>query len=161
MMIFFAILAGVNIVFSRFLNSGNAEKNGLSMSTLMNYITGLVTSLIVLLLVREPGSFLKLPAFGVSSVLMFLGGTVGVITILLSNHLTPRMPAFLMTLLIFISQLLTALVLDYWLRGAFSLGRLAGGLLVLAGLWHYQRVHNQSDLAKAKKAEPAKDVGTV
>lgn len=149
MMLFFAILAGANIVLCRFLNSGNAMKNGLSMSTLMNYITGLVTSCIVLWISGEAAPQ-GLPAFEITSILMYLGGTVGVVTILLSNYLTPRMPAFLQTLLIFIAQLLTALLLDYLLIGSFSLGKLLGGLLVLAGLWHYQMVHRRNDAAAIK-----------
>ena len=145
MMMFLAALAGANIVFSRFLNSGNAEKNGLGMSTLMNYITGLVTSAVVLLVSGEAGGFRQLQGFQLSSLFMYLGGAVGVTTVLLSNYLTPRLPAFLLTLLIFIAQLLTALALDALLTGKFSAGKLAGGMLVLAGLWHYQSVHKRGD----------------
>ncbi len=149
MMVLVSILAGVNIVVCRFLNSGSAERNGLSMSTLMNYITGLTTAFAVLWIMREPGSFALKP-FDSTTVFFYLGGTVGVITILLSNYLAPRLPAFLMTLLIFVAQLLTALALDYGLTGQFSLGKLLGGLLVLVGLWHYQWVHKQQNKQQSK-----------
>lgn len=142
-MILLAVATGSNIVLCRFLNAGSAEKNGLSMSTLMNYITGLIMSTVVFCLAGETGSF-SLQWNGVTSIIIYTGGAVGVITILLSNYLTPRLPAFLFTLLLFVSQLLTALLLDYWLDGVFSPGKLVGGLLTLAGLWHYQWVHRHS-----------------
>lgn len=142
MMIFLAILTGVNIVVARFLNAGSAQRSTLSMSTLLNYVTGLVTSLVALWL---SGEVLGLAA-GESAPfypLMYLGGAFGVAAVLLSNYLTPRLPAFLLTLLIFVAQLLTGLVLDYVLLGDFSLGKLLGGVFVLLGLWHYQSVHRR------------------
>lgn len=142
MIILIAIFTGANIVLCRFLNAGSSEKNGLNMSTLMNYITGLLTSLLVLWFSGEVGGF-RLEWNGVSSLVIYAGGTVGMITILLSNYLTPRLPAFLLTLLIFVSQLLTALLLDFFLTGFFSMGKLVGGLLVLIGLLHYQWVHRR------------------
>lgn len=147
LMILFAVLAGCNIVITRFFNAGSSQQNGLSMSTLMNYITGLFTSLLVLWFSGEKNtSTLTLP-FHVNP-LIYLGGTVGVITLLISNHITPRMPAFLLTLLIFLSQLLTALLLDFFFFGNFSAGKLFGGLLVLVGLWHYQFIHQRRSSQK-------------
>ncbi len=142
MIVFLAILAGVSIVVSRFLNAGSADKNGLSVSTLMNYLTGLAVSLIVLTLARESGGF-QPKAHDTFNPLIYSGGLVGVVTVFLSSYLARRLPAFLMTLLIFIAQLLTALALDYLLTGQFSLMKLLGGLLVLGGLWHYQWIHKR------------------
>ena len=65
------------------------------------------------------------------------GNAVGVGLIQISIYITPRMPAFWATLLIFLSQLGTGLVLDFALTGAFGVTKLLGGLLVLLGLCHY------------------------
>lgn len=140
MLIFIAVLTGANIALCRFLNAGYAAKNGLNMSTLMNYITGLITALVVLWISGEAFG-LTLGGPSPANPFIYLGGAVGVLSWLLSNYLTPKLPAFLLTLLIFVSQLLTALLLDYLLSGLFSPGKLLGGLIVLLGLWHYQRVH--------------------
>ena len=144
MMLLLATLAGVNIVFTRFLNAECAKKNSLSVGTLFNYITGLLTSIIVLILSGEPGGF-RSDLQTSASLFIYLGGTVGVMTLLLSNYLTPRLPAFLLTLLIFISQLLTALLLDFVITGELSMGKLIGGLLVFVGLWHYGWVHKTAN----------------
>ena len=148
-MIFVAVFTGANVLLCRFLNAGSAEKNGLSMSTLMNYITGLATSLLVYSLSGETKG-LSLQWSGLSTLAIYTGGATGVITILLSSYLAPRLPAFLLTLLIFIAQLFTAFLLDFWLSGIFSAGKLIGGLLVLLGLWHYQWVHKRHAAAKAE-----------
>ena len=144
MMVFLAALAGVNIVITRFLNAECAKRNSLSVGTLFNYIAGLFTSILVLVFSGEIGGFR--PALQTAAgFLPYLGGTVGVITLLLSNYLTPRLPAFLLALLIFISQLLTALMLDFFIAGELSAGKLIGGLLVFAGLWHYGLVHKTAN----------------
>ena len=142
LMSFLAVFTGANVVLCRFLNAGSAQKNGLSMSTLMNYITGLATSLLVLWFSGEKQDF-HFQWAGFSTFAIFTGGLSGVITVLLSNYLTPRCPAFLLTLLIFLAQLFTAFLLDFWLSGVFSIGKLGGGIFVLLGLWHYQWVNRQ------------------
>ena len=149
-MIFVAIFTGANVLLCRFLNAGSAQKNGLSMSTLMNYITGLFTSLLVFALSNENGN-MAFQWSGLSTFAIYTGGATGVITILLSCYLTPRLPAFLLTLLIFVAQLFTAFLLDFWLSGIFSPGKLVGGLLVLMGLWHYQWVHKRHAAGQAKR----------
>lgn len=153
MMIFFAILTGVNIVLSRMLNAGCAKHNSVNLSTLLNYLTGLVTSLLVLWLVGEAGGFHP-TGENAGQVWIYLGGAVGVATVVLSNYLVPKLPAFLLTLLVFLAQLLAGLALDYALSGAFSLGKLLGGLLILLGLWHYQQVHRQAAKDVSDTASP-------
>lgn len=137
MMLLIAALVGANTVVSRYLNSIYARHNGLPMGTLANYVTGLATSLVVLLLMGEPASFQPLAQVTFRTVAMFLGGAVGVGLIQISIYITPRMPAFLATLLIFLSQLGVGLALDFVLTGDFRLGKLLGGLIVLLGLCHY------------------------
>lgn len=144
MLVFIAILVGANIVLSRYLNALYAQHNGLSMGTLANYATGLITSLIALLVMGEP-SAITLPAQATfRTVVMFLGGLVGVVMVQTSIYITPRLPALMMTLLMIISQLGTGLLLDWLLTGVFSPGKLLGGALVLLGLWHYAWVGRRS-----------------
>lgn len=137
MMFLIAALVGANTVVARYLNSIYARHNGLPMGTLANYVTGLATSLLILLLMGEPASFQPIAQVTFRTVAMFLGGAVGVGLIQLSIYITPRMPAFLATLLIFLSQLGVGLALDFVLTGDFSLGKLLGGMMVLLGLLHY------------------------
>ena len=140
MMLWIAALTGANTVICRYLNAAFARHNGLSMGTLANYATGLITSLVVLLCMGEAIGFAPLQTAGLRTVMMFLGGAVGVAVVQLLIYVTPRMPALLSSMLLFVSQLGAGIVLDAVLTGAFSRGKLIGGLMVLAGLWHYQWV---------------------
>ena len=141
MMLLIPALVGANTIICRYLNAMYAKHNTQGMGTLTNYITGLAASLVALLALGEPAAFQPIGPLTFRTVFMFLGGALGVLLIQLMIYITPRMPAFLSTILIFISQLGTGLVLDYLLTHSFSLGKIAGGVLVLAGLWHYAYVN--------------------
>ena len=137
MMLFIAALVGANTVVCRYLNAIYARHNGLPMGTLINYVIGLGTALLVLLVMGDSAAIQPIGALTFSTVTMFLGGAVGVVMIQILIHITPRMPAFLATLLIFLSQLGMGLLLDFLITGDFSAGKFIGGLMVLLGLCHY------------------------
>ena len=149
-----AVLAGMNIVLTRQLNAESGVRNGVCMSTLLNYATGLITSLLALLVLGRPAAAAAAPE-GFRLALMYFGGMVGVVIILMCNYLTPKLPALLLTLLFFVAQLTTAILLDAWLDGRFAPGQLAGGALVMLGLLCYQRIEKNrpSPTPAASKAE--------
>lgn len=152
LMLLVAALVGANTVVCRYLNTLYARRNGLPMGTLANYVTGLLAALLVLLIMGEPMAARPVGALTFRTVAMFLGGAVGVGLIQISIHITPRMPAFVSTLLIFVSQLGTGLLLDYLLTGAFSATKLLGGLMVMLGLWHYGWVSRRTEARVAGEA---------
>lgn len=126
------ILSGVNIVIARTLNARLAERCGTPLSTLMNYITGLTGSLLVFFLMGGPMRA-AFPAMD-ASFTIYLGGAMGLLSVFLLNVITAKLPAVQLTILIFIGQLFSGMLLDYFLTDMFSPGKLAGGILVLAGL---------------------------
>ena len=136
-MLFVAAFVGMNTVVSRYLNATFARHNGVAMGTLANYATGLATSLAVLWLVGEPLAVQPLGPITFRTAIMFLGGAVGMVMVQMTIYFTPRLPAFLATLLVFVSQLTTGLVLDFFLTHQFSLSKLVGVALVMLGLCHY------------------------
>ena len=127
-----ALFSGVTIVLARMLNARLAQTAGAPFSALMNYITGLLGSLAAFILT---GAAVK-AAFPVpgGSPAMYLGGVLGLVSVYMLNKITHRLPATQMTLLIFVGQLFSGLLLDYFATNKFSPGTLIGGLLVLAGL---------------------------
>jgi transporter family-2 protein len=130
---FISILAGVSIVVARIINSNLAEKIGIFQGTFFNYITGLLFSFIFLLLSSESP---KISNINLTSIPLwaYLGGLTGVLVIVLSNYVTPKISAFYFTLLIFIGQLLVGIVIDYLTLNMLSMGKVIGGLFVLIGL---------------------------
>ena len=126
------LFSGVTIVLARMCNARLANQCGLHYSSAMNYITGLIGSLIMFI-VMGAATNAAFPAPG-GSVAMYLGGAMGLVCVYTLNVIAHRMPATQLTLLIFVGQLFSGLVLDYFLTHKFSIGTLAGGLIVLAGL---------------------------
>ena len=148
------VAVGANTVLCRYLNAMYAKRNGLSMGTLINYVTGLAVSLLVLLLLGDPFAIQPIGTLTPRTAMMFLGGTFGVGMMQLFIYITPRLPAFHSTIVIFSCQLGGGMMLDIFLYHTFSLSKLLGVLLVLLGLVHYMWVSNRS----GKKQRPASPV---
>ncbi len=142
----FGILAGASIVGGRMINARLSASIGPYRSGFYNYVTGLSLSLLLLLLSGEAFPALALPQT-LRQYTMFTGGLIGVAVVILSNVITPRMSAFLLTLILFISQLVCGMLLDTLMDIPVSPGKFVGGILVLAGV-----LYNQS-LDRAKKGE--------
>lgn len=131
--IIIAICAGALVTISRLINSNLADEIGIFQGTFYNYLVGLSVSLVVLLfsndsILKAASSFSKVPLWA------FTGGLVGVIVVALSSYITPKISAFYLTILTFIGQLFTGIIMDYYTLNILSIGKLIGGLFVLVGL---------------------------
>ena len=131
--IFLSFLAGVSVVLGRIVNSKLAQKIGTMQSTLINYITGLSLTFIVYLLSKDVPLHKTIGQVSVP-VWAYFGGLAGIVIILSSNYVTPRLSAFYVTLLVFFGQLVIGILIDYFILKQLSPGKAIGGLLVLAGL---------------------------
>lgn len=128
-----SVLAGVAVVIGRTVNSRLAMRIGTLQGTFINYIVGLGFSVLILLFLRESFT-LSLPGAKMLPIWAYFGGAVGVAVVCLSNYVTPRISSFYSTLFLFIGQLFAGILLDYMILKELPLSKLAGGLLVLAGL---------------------------
>lgn len=131
--IILSILSGVTNVVARIINANLAKIIGLFQGTLFNYVIGLLVSLLFLLFNLNSidftsNTFLSVPIWA------YLGGMLGVMVVVISNYLTPRISAFYLTLLMFIGQLFAGIIIDYVASSELSIGKIIGGIFVLAGL---------------------------
>ncbi|MBE6022173.1 MAG: DMT family transporter [Cellulosilyticum sp.] len=133
MYILLAILAGVSIVLSRIVNYVLADKIGLFQGTFFNYLLGFLGSFVLLLISGDTIQLFSLSSYQ-GTWWAYTGGLVGVGVIALSSHLSSKISAFYLTLLLFVGQLFGGMVLDYIVSGDFSLQKIIGGLLVVVGL---------------------------
>jgi bacterial/archaeal transporter family-2 protein len=128
-----AIAAGACIVFARNINSILAEKKGLLTSTFFNYVTGFSLSAIFLFMSSESIKQ-SYGLLGTVPLWAYLGGLLGVAVVAISNIVTCKISAFYMSLIIFVGQLFTGIIIDYFALHILSIGKVLGGLLVVAGL---------------------------
>ncbi len=125
-------LTTFSMVLARISNARLAQHAGLGYSTVMNYVTGLGGSLLVFALTgwKLTTAF---PAAG-QSLLIYLGGALGALAIFLCNLVTPRLSTLQFTVILFVGQLFASMLLDALLLGMFSMGTLAGGIIVALGM---------------------------
>ena len=128
--IFFALLAGVSIVLSRSVNALLAEKTG----ALSNYASGLLASLAFLLLFAPHISPALPQLMKNGNAILLMGGVIGVINIIILNRIVTRIPPLQLTLIVFVAQLASGMLLDYFLLDLFSMRKLIGCSIVVIGL---------------------------
>jgi len=131
--ILLSALAGITVVFGRIINSNLAEKIGTFPGTLINYIVGLSFSFLFLLISNETIT-ISTSNMKTIPIWAYFGGVVGVVIVVLSNYITPKISAFYSTLLMFIGQLFSGIIIEFFTSHDMSMGKIVGGLLVLIGL---------------------------
>ncbi len=129
--ILFAFLTGVTKVVSRSINAELSAKVGTMRSTVYNFTFGLITSCLLLLITNTFHFYHQLP--NIKS-WMLLGGILSVGVVFLLNVVVVKIPSINMTLLLFVGQMLAALILDAFLEDRFSFGKLLGVVFVTLGL---------------------------
>lgn len=137
--IILAVLGGCITIVSMIINSHLAKKIGVFQGTLMNYIVGLLSTILLFAIVGNSLSF-SLDSFGKIPFWAFLGGIVGVMVVASSNIIIPKIPIIYTSLLIFVGQLFTGILIDYLRIGFVSKGKIIGGLLILIGLIYNSNV---------------------
>ncbi|MCL2717412.1 MAG: DMT family transporter [Lachnospiraceae bacterium] len=133
MAILAAFATGFTVIFARSLNAKLAEFSSVPTSAFFNYVVGLICSIPILLILGRGELDFSNITFS-PNILIYLGGPVGLCTVLISNVIVTKVPAFYLSLLMFVGQVFTGILLDALISGSFSMQLLIGGALVAAGL---------------------------
>ena len=140
--ILISIASGAIVVISRILNTRLSEKVGLMESSFFNYFTGLLSALILFAIIKDKvtlSQFYNIPFWA------YLGGTLGIAVVILSSVVTPKMSTFYITLIIFIGQLFTGIIIDCITTKTIPFAKIIGGLLVVAGLAYNLHVDSTTE----------------
>ena len=130
-----ALASGVLPGLSFILNSELGRKKGIFRSTRLNYLVGLATTLIIVVVVASPPLGAAVHAVARAGPLLALGGgLMGVAVVTAANLIFPRMTAFSAALLMFSGQALTGVLIDAVASGTLDARKLFGTLVLLAGL---------------------------
>ncbi len=126
-----SLATGVTIIVSRTINAKLADMTSMTVSTFYNYAVGLICAV--------PLYFLLGGGEGVNAAIapnwyIFVGGALGVAVVWLSNFTVMKVSAFYLSLLLFIGQVFSGIVVDALISQSFSPRNLIGGVLVAAGL---------------------------
>ncbi len=124
---------GAALVLQRVINGNLAERTNTTVSTAYTYIIGLLGSILVLLVLglKEPMIVdFSLP----TNWLIYTGGAIGTVTVLLSMICVRKIPSYGLSVLIFIGQVFTGIIVDSILIGEIVVINLIGGIIITAGL---------------------------
>lgn len=145
--IILAVLCGSITIVAMIINSHLAKKIGVLQGTLINYIVGLLSTIVLIIIVKNYVD-LSVASFSMIPLWAFLGGLLGVIVVSASNIIIPKIPTIYTTLLIFIGQLFTGILIDYFIVGFVSKGKIIGGLLILLGLIYNSSIDKKELIVK-------------
>lgn len=132
MYLIFAFITGALIVISMIINSKLAQHIGVVQGAFVN---NTVASIVIFLVLIFNGDIL----FNSKDILncplwAYLGGFLSIFVVSFSNIIIPKIPAIYSTLLLLIGQLFTGIIIDFYIESTASLGKIVGGLLIIAGL---------------------------
>ncbi|MBU3210315.1 DMT family transporter [Clostridium algidicarnis] len=150
--IILAFIGGALVTLASIINSRLGKEIGVIQGTVINYTVGLICILLVCIF---NGSLFKMSTEGFSGIPLwaYLGGMVGVAVVILSNVIIPKIPVIYSTLLIFIGQIVTGIIVDYIFGNPISKGKFIGCTFIILGL-----VYNSNIDRKALKVNYPKDL---
>lgn len=128
-----AFLSGFTILLSRTINSQLISRIGMKYTLLANYLTGTFGAFLVFLIGGGRVPTLDRPLRW-DDAPSFLGGLAGIIVVGFSAFLVPRLPAYVLTLVMFLGQLFSGMAIDLIRDGRTPFGKIIGFVLILAGL---------------------------
>lgn len=125
--------AGVSVVLSRTENARLAKHVGGLGGALVNHLVGIPASIIVALFLANNFQVDNITITS-SNVWMYVGGAMGVCVVFLCNITVPRIAAFQNTMLTFIGQMVTGVIIDVMMGKNFMDRSFVGGLIIAVGI---------------------------
>lgn len=126
-----AFSTGLTIVWSRTICAVLAKETDVWSSTFVNYVGGLLASIVLVLLFDAKGIYTlpwqKIPLWG------YLGGAIGCILVYLSSILVLNISQLYLTILTLSGQIFGSLAVDAVIRGSFSSKSAIGGTFIFVG----------------------------
>ncbi|MDU1414224.1 MAG: DMT family transporter [Clostridium sp.] len=142
--IILSLLAGILIVVSRMISAALSNKIGVLSSTLFNYIIGLISTLILILFIKDIN--FNLSTLSNVPYYAYLGGALGVIVVSLSSYTSNKTTTFNFSIFCFLGQLFIGLIIDFISFDILSISKIVGGLFVLSGLVYNLKVEKQDSI---------------
>jgi transporter family-2 protein len=150
-----SFLAGITVVLSRTVNAELSRKIGELQGSLINHVAGLPITIIIAVLFLKNNLISSVTNFS-PHLWIYLGGTLGVITVMLFNITVPKVSAFQLTLLSFVGQVFTGIAIDMITKGSYTKGTFAGGIIIAMGIavnLIYEKVMAVQEAKKLKYLE--------
>ena len=141
------LFTGVTVVTGRSINSRLSNETGALVGSFYNHVTGLPICIVLSLLLPTTQTI----TLSTVKPWMFLGGTMGVLVVTLYNITVPKVSAFRLTLLAFIGQVFSGIVIDVAYGKTISPKLFWGSVLISMGLLLSMTLEYLSEKSFAKE----------
>lgn len=134
-----ALIAGINIIISNSINAALGKRIGLLNNALVFYIIALFTSSIAFILFSsgEPlrtGQIIKIPIY------VYIGTLVPIATLFLNTYTMQKFSVVNYVLITYIAEIITAVIIDYFISGVIQTPKIIGGVFMIAGICADNRI---------------------
>lgn len=133
-----ALVSGSTVAVSILLNARLGAVKGLYKGVFVNYMMGSLLAISLALIIS--GAKIPVINFNLTLLIALSGGIIGYVVVLLNSHLTPKIGILYVTVLLFIGQIGTGILIDGIRDGHFSAGKISGSVLIIAGLVYLLRL---------------------
>jgi len=127
------LIAGFTIVLSLVQNGRLSQTIGSKNTTLINFITGFLGTLIIFTITRE--SFSSYSTFHAMPLFAYVGGAIGVICVFIGSYVVNKISVIASTMLAYSGQLLIGIIIDAFIGTSLSPVKIIGCLLIVAGVY--------------------------
>ncbi|WP_461206000.1 DMT family transporter [Clostridium sp. DL1XJH146] len=139
MYILLALVTGGTVIITIILNAKLAEKVGILASTFVNYLVGLLGSILLYVVINK-GFGLQLLQLNDIPLLYLTGGLFGVAIVMMNSAILPKIPVVYTTILIFSGELIIGIFMDYFYFNQVPTGKIIGGVFILLGILYNMKV---------------------
>ncbi len=136
----FATIAGGLVVMSMVMNSRLSRSTGVFQGVLINFAMGLAASILLFFVCRGFGWVDVSESAARPYWYAYLGAFFGIAIVASCNVVIPKIPVVYSAVLIFLGQIVTGIILDTLISGAFDGHKALGALLITAGLLVNSRI---------------------
>lgn len=126
-----AFLAGVFVILSLIINSELGKFVGIKESAFINYFVGFICILSFFILTNREFNLLQVNTPTVA----YFGGAIGVLVVIITNIIIPKISAVYTTILLFAGQIFGGIIIDFLINNIFSIGKIIGSIIIFIGVF--------------------------
>ncbi len=143
-----AIITGMATMLAVIINAKLGDRIGVRQGGTINYIVGLIGSVIGMVAMTETSLLLSIDVSKMP-IYVFTGGVLGVCIIIITNIVVPNIPAVYTALLCFIGQMIAGIAIDYIFLDILSLPKVIGSVLIIIGMAFNSQVDKKALVQKS------------
>ncbi len=126
------IFIGFTTILSMAQNSSLSQKIGLANTSVLNYATALITSLVIFVFFGKISDFTGLSGMHYFA---YFGGLLGLIVVIVSSYALSHISVIVGSMLMYTGQMLASFAIDYFLGIKISPIKILGIVLVVTGIY--------------------------